>query len=751
MTFLFNRIQFENFLYLCRLITDIEHDMKKRLTIWMLCLCTMTITHAQVTLPDNMVEADCSTEVEAMDWGIVQGSSSQSLSHMYAQPFIGDIDHDGQSEIVTVGYFDSPHTSSSIVIYGSDLQLKYSFNTPQMYVYGGYPVTIADVDRDGFAEIFVHTRDGFLRCYHHDGNLLWTSNVPSTTYQSQSPNLILADVNGDSIPEVWSMQKIFNALTGVAIVTLPEAIGHSTLYVGAGGDAVMPVFADFDNDGVLELAGGNKVYKLDITNSSGTTGNTATLWKTISGSGIGDGLTSVADIDLDGFLDVVVVKNGCMYAWRPYSGAGSDPELIASCPYSANTAGSRALLTDVDNDGYPEILFTYATKITAYKYIPTSQTLQQMWLKNTSDLSGATTMTAFDFNQDGSVEIVYRDESDLRIIDGTTGNNKSAFTCIAPTAAEYPAIVDLDMDGEAEIIASSSTFDNNQDKHAKLIVFHSPANASWAPARRVWNQHAYNVVNINNDLTIPAFNFNPATTFTDPQGVVRRPFNNFLQQATTLDQYGRPFMPLANLSVTQNPVITYNDDNIQVVMTVCNTGELMFGGPMFVSIYTSSGDLIQTEEVVQGLQPGECTNITLSISTSLLATFENPYPLQVTVNDNGDGAAQYGGLQAECDTTDNSIHFDGRPCQVIVPNVITPNGDGFNDTFVPQLEGDFISLEMEIYNRWGRLVYTQADTQELSWDAEGQSDGVYYCAIEFRCVVNGDKKQEIHTSVTVVR
>ena len=717
----------------------------------MLCLCTLTISHAQVTLPDNMVEADCSTEVEAMDWGIVQGSSSQSLSHMYAQPFIGDIDHDGQSEIVTVGYFDSPHTSSSIVIYGSDLQLKYSFNTPQMYVYGGYPVTIADVDRDGFAEIFVHTRDGFLRCYHHDGNLLWTSNVPSTTYQSQSPNLILADVNGDSIPEVWSMQKIFNALTGVAIVTLPEAIGHSTLYVGAGGDAVMPVFADFDNDGVLELAGGNKVYKLDITNSSGTTGNTATLWKTISGSGIGDGLTSVADIDLDGFLDVVVVKNGCMYAWRPYSGAGSDPELIASCPYSANTAGSRALLTDVDNDGYPEILFTYATKITAYKYIPTSQTLQQMWLKNTSDLSGATTMTAFDFNQDGSVEIVYRDESDLRIIDGTTGNNKSAFTCIAPTAAEYPAIVDLDMDGEAEIIASSSTFDNNQDKHAKLIVFHSPANASWAPARRVWNQHAYNVVNINNDLTIPAFNFNPATTFTDPQGVVRRPFNNFLQQATTLDQYGRPFMPLANLSVTQNPVITYNDDNIQVVMTVCNTGELVFGGPMFVSIYTSSGDLIQTEEVVQGLQPGECTNITLSISTSLLATFENPYPLQVTVNDNGDGAAQYGGLQAECDTTDNSIHFDGRPCQVIVPNVITPNGDGFNDTFVPQLEGDFISLEMEIYNRWGRLVYTQADTQELSWDAEGQSDGVYYCAIEYRCVVNGDKKQEIHTSVTVVR
>ena len=120
--------------------------MMKRVIIWMLCVCALTCVEAQVVLPDNMVEADCATEVEAMDWGIVQGSSSQPLSHMYAQPFIGDIDNDGQSEIVTVGYSDSPRYASSIVIYGSNLQLKYNFNTPQMYVYGGYPVAIADVD-----------------------------------------------------------------------------------------------------------------------------------------------------------------------------------------------------------------------------------------------------------------------------------------------------------------------------------------------------------------------------------------------------------------------------------------------------------------------------------------------------------------------------------------------------------------------------------------------------------------------------
>ena len=704
---------------------------------------------AQTVLPDNMVETDCSTEAEAMDWGIVQGASSQPLSHMYAQPYIGDIDNDGQSEIVTVGYYNSPSQASSIVIYGSNLQLKYSFNTPQMYVYGGYPVAIADVDRDGFAEIFIHCTDGHLRSYHHDGTLLWTSNATSAT--ERAPSLIIADVNGDSIPEIWSLDKIFNAVSGELLVSLPEIIGCSSLYLGNPGQASMPVFADFDNDGVLELAGGNKVYKLTITNTSGTSGNSASLWKSITSNGIADGLTSVADIDLDGFLDLAVVQNNRMYIWRPYSGSGSNPELIANCPYSSGTAGSRALLTDVDNDGYPEILFTYATRITAYKYIPTTQTLQQMWLKNTSDVSGATTMTAFDFNQDGSVEIVYRDESDMRIIDGVTGNNKSSFACAAPTAADYPAIVDLDKDGQAEIIASSSTYDSNHDMHAKLVVFKSPANARWAPARHVWSQHAYNVVNVNNDLTVPAYNFNPTTALTDPQGVVRRPFNNFLQQATTLDEYGRPFMNLANLTVSPNSTITHDGDNIQVVMTVCNTGSLVFEGPLFISIYNSAGDLMQSEEETLSLLPGGCTTVTLNISMPLLATFGNPYPLRVTVNDQGEGVAQYGGLQSECDTTDNSLHFDGRPCKVTVPNVITPNGDGFNDLFEAKLEGDFISLEMEIYNRWGKRVYEQHSKEELYWDAAGLPDGVYYCTIEYQCMVNSNKKQRVHTSITVVR
>jgi len=441
-----------------------------------------------------------------------------------------------------------------------------------------------------------------------------------------------------------------------------------------------------------------------------------------------------------------------MYAWKPYTGINSNPILISACTYPANIPGSRALIADVNNDGYPEILFNYAVGMTAYRYDPNSQSLQLMWQQQTSDLGGATVMTAFDFNQDGSVEVVYRDESHMRIIDGVTGLNQAQFECLAPTDAESSIIVDLDRDGQAEIITSHNIYEIDHSFHSQLIVFHAPANTTWAPARYVWNQHAYNTVNVNNDLTIPTTNFNPATAFTGPDNIVRRPFNNFLQQATTLDQYGRPFAQLMNLAITGEPSVEFQSEVVVVEMEVCNTGGASFEPPMYVTVYTDSGQVVQTVEFSTVLQPDDCENITMLISQTLLEQFDNPYPLRVAINDRGEGTAQYGGLQVECDTSDNYWSIEGAPCTMEIPNIITPNGDGYNDVWVPiTMEGEFTELSLDIYNRWGKRVHHQETVDGLSWDASNLSDGVYYCAIEYCCAITGKKKYRIHTSVTVIR
>jgi hypothetical protein len=62
------------------------------------------------------------------------------------------------------------------------------------------------------------------------------------------------------------------------------------------------------------------------------------------------------------------------------------------------------------------------------------------------------------------------------------------------TANEYPVIVDVDGDGEVEIVVP------NWDG----IMAVGDADHSWVPARQVWNQHAYHISNVNDDSSIPS-------------------------------------------------------------------------------------------------------------------------------------------------------------------------------------------------------------------------------------------------------
>ncbi|WP_448518525.1 T9SS type B sorting domain-containing protein [Rhodoflexus sp.] len=62
---------------------------------------------------------------------------------------------------------------------------------------------------------------------------------------------------------------------------------------------------------------------------------------------------------------------------------------------------------------------------------------------------------------------------------------------------------------------------------------------------------------------------------------------------------------------------------------------------------------------------------------------------------------------------------------ITVPNVITPNGDGRNETFViPNLE-PYTENEIFIYNRSHQLIYNRKNYQQ-DWNGNGYPSGTYY-------------------------
>ncbi len=78
--------------------------------------------------------------------------------------------------------------------------------------------------------------------------------------------------------------------------------------------------------------------------------------------------------------------------------------------------------------------------------------------------------------------------------------------------------------------------------------------------------------------------------------------------------------------------------------------------------------------------------------------------------------------------------------QVVIPNIITPNYDNFNDLFKIESKG-LKSLKVDIYNRWGTLIYT---FEELgaSWDGRVNGllnpDGTYFYVVSAEGI---DKKE----------
>ena len=91
-----------------------------------------------------------------------------------------------------------------------------------------------------------------------------------------------------------------------------------------------------------------------------------------------------------------------------------------------------------------------------------------------------------------------------------------------------------------------------------------------------------------------------------------------------------------------------------------------------------------------------------------------------------------------CSSTDQVTVFVVKP--VVVPNVITVNGDGSNDDWeIANIEG-YPNCIIEIYNRWGNLVW-KTQGYPKNWDGtnyrngEVLSDGTYFYIINLQSEV----------------
>lgn len=364
-------------------------------------------------------------------------------------------------------------TAGSVLVAVSGKDGHELWKRTDLNVTGYGSAAIADLDNDGKSEIVVSNHDhSKLIAVRNDGSLMWNASTGTSSnwYEPTYGGITVADLNQDGKPEVIQGNRVFDNEGNLQWVGQGD-IGGPDPRIGS-----VPIAADVDPDSPgMEVIAGRTLYGAD--------GHI--IWNRTDIAC--DGFNGVGDFGYPNPPQVVLVSCGTLYL------LDRDGGTIWKTAIAGGGTGGSPTIADFGGEGKPQIGVAGA-----YNYAVYGGDGSIRWTANTNDTSSRVTgSSAFDFLEDGRVEILYGDQQKLRVYDGASGAVVWSIDNPSLTTFEYPVVADVDNDGHADIVAGA-----NVGTPEGVRVF-SAASGGWAPTRTVWNEHAYHVTNINDDGSVP--------------------------------------------------------------------------------------------------------------------------------------------------------------------------------------------------------------------------------------------------------
>jgi gliding motility-associated-like protein len=105
-----------------------------------------------------------------------------------------------------------------------------------------------------------------------------------------------------------------------------------------------------------------------------------------------------------------------------------------------------------------------------------------------------------------------------------------------------------------------------------------------------------------------------------------------------------------------------------------------------------------------------------------------------------------------CFSHSDAVNVDYEHCaqELYLPNAFTPDGNGLNEVFLPVFAypDEVEEYRMEIYNRWGTLVF-RSEEKTFGWDGANAPSGVYAYVVTYK--TRGEHARSVTGNVTLVR
>lgn len=162
----------------------------------------------------------------------------------------------------------------------------------------------------------------------------------------------------------------------------------------------------------------------------------------------------------------------------------------------------------------------------------------------------------------------------------------------------------------------------------------------------------------------------------------------------------------------------------------------------------------------------------ICVGEELLLSVQQTFPAVYAWNDGSDmpeltvtlPGVYYVDINTDCSSasgtfdvvqdTDCDVEVSG---EIYIPNIFSPNGDGFNDLFSIATGSDVIvtAIDAKIFDRWGNMVFSSKEIP-FEWNGyfngEIMQTGVFVYTIHMNWTTNGEAMQKVFTGgVTLLR
>ncbi|MDC0713368.1 DUF5011 domain-containing protein [Stigmatella sp. ncwal1] len=545
-----------------------------------------------------------------MKWEWTGSTTLPDSRQVMSTPVVVDVNQDGTPDVVFSSFTGSNAQTNGVLraLNGATGTELWTVTNASHRVRGSAQIAAGDIDQDGKVELCTVPEDGTgVICFEHDGTFKFRTTVSTNSWGGPS----LADLDGDGSVEILNGNHVFTA-NG----TLKWVGGDGT----GGPSSFGPISfaADLDGDGLQEVINGRAIYEHDGS-------------LRCTHPEMGQGLAGVGNFDADPAGEVVIVSGGvvalmdsdCTPKWRVSLQGGG--------------AGGAPTIADVDHDGQPEIGVAGSARYTVLETDGTVKWTSPIQGSN----SGAASSSAFDFDGDGKTEIVSADQTRLRIYNGESGAVRVSLTHSSAIAFENAITVDVDGDNHAELVVPSN---NATVSGVAGIRVYREKTGAWVNTRRIWNQHAYAVTQVNSDGTLPT---HPATNW------LSKGLNTF--RANTQGNGVNPFA-IPDLTLTALALgCDVSGAPPRIVATVLNQGDASAPAGVPIAFYqgapSTGGTLLGVTALENPLPAGASVEVGLGTQAT-----SQTQPYFARVDDNGANE----GTMVECHEDNNSLSKDLR-------------------------------------------------------------------------------------------